>query len=414
MSLEERKRFPCTFESCDYRASKRYYLHSHTMSKHTPGRTRNFPCSLCPLRFYTDCDRRRHIATHVRERVFGCDKCTFSSHDRTCLTGHVRTQHERSIKFECTFPSCNYSTFDQSNLKCHRKRHDPDPSVRCPFSCDFPKCDYRTRWKRNLRRHINARHSRNRSTQFPCPLCPKLFLTPNGARNHVKLVHTKEETFRCGEQQCKFKNHSPGSLHVHHRVKHGKPLKKKIKCDSCDYRTYDKCHFDLHTRRKHGVEKRFKCDFQGCDFETNYPASLKNHQLIHEINPHKQYPFACKFFPICDFRRRYKYRIKVHERRHQASKGTFECQVCMKTYPDVISLKFHHELVHGNKCFNCSQCEFVTYVQSDLSQHVKINHRNEQLIGIEPNRVVGAGRVFCSVGHKVPIVILRKIHLDIL
>ena len=117
--LEKRRRIPCPFENCNYRAAHNCKLQIHIGSRHTPGRTRNFHCSLCPSSFYTDYDRRRHISRHVKEKRFTCDACDFSSHDRQCVRRHVRAQHEKSVKFDCKFSDCKLSTFYKSYFNQH-------------------------------------------------------------------------------------------------------------------------------------------------------------------------------------------------------------------------------------------------------------------------------------------------------
>ena len=52
------------------------------------------------------------------------------------------------------------------------------------------------------------------------------------------------------------------------------------------------------------------CDFSGCGYSTSYAFAFKNHMLIHEQDPEKQYPFACAF-PGCDFRRRFRRQIRA-------------------------------------------------------------------------------------------------------
>ena len=140
-----RRPIPGTFENCEHRATARYALSSHVKAKHGPERSRDFQCQLFSSKFYTSHYLKVHIVKlHVKEVIYRCDLCKFSSPYMFSLTFHVRARHEKSKTFKCSHPSCNFRSSHQALLPSHRKTHETDPTFRYPFSCKFAGCDFRT------------------------------------------------------------------------------------------------------------------------------------------------------------------------------------------------------------------------------------------------------------------------------
>ena len=437
---EVKKPFLCKFINCEYRAARKCSLERHIKANHTSGRSRPFQCTLCSSRFYTKANLNGHIDRHVKESRFRCDRCEFSSHDKLCLTRHVKSIHDNGSRFHCSFPGCNYSGPHPSYVQKHQRSHNPDPSVRYPFQCSFTDCDFRSSRKKDLKKHINARHNPNRTKEFTCPLCSKGFYSSYCVKAHIQLVHTKEKTFSC--DQCSFKTHYANGLKAHGRTEHGigKAREEKFKCDFCEHRAYSRPHLELHKSAKHTMEKEFVCDFPGCGYTTSYVSGFKHHRLIHEQDPEKQYPFACAF-PGCDFRRRFRTQIQLHEKRHSeinSGRELFKCDLCTKNYPDKVSLDFHDSMIHKTESYKCSQCSYTTRIERNLWQHSRHHHRSRTSVGVTKKvlqmRKAGGSRnsreVTCrgqkfragneivdmsaSVTQKIPVVILQKIRIKIL
>ena len=432
-----RKPFPCKFTSCEYRAAQKGALDLHLKAKHTPFRSKDFQCTLCPSRFYTKDALTGHISRHVKEIKFECDLCKFFSHDKVCLNRHLKTVHGKGTRFQCAFPGCNYSAAYQSYVNQHKKTHDTDPQARLRFPCNFSDCNFRCSNRKDLKKHIDARHNPDRTKQFPCPLCPKRFYSLHGVKSHSKLVHTKEKTYGC--DQCSFNTHYGNRLKAHQWTEHGigKAREKKFKCDSCEHRAYSRHHLELHKLATHTKEKRFACHFLGCGYKTFYPVALKHHMLIHEEDTEKQYPFACTFRG-CDFRRRFRKQMERHEKWHEESIGgaeSFKCASCTKSYPDTVSLDFHNRVSHQTESHKCARCNYTTRIRRNLWQHSRHHHPSQKLLqptekylqsrragrGQNSQDVTRSGKklrkkgdivdMAASTTHRLPIVILQRIHI---
>ena len=191
------RKHACTFNNCEYKAVTVSKLNVHMKNKHTPGRTRDFQCALCPARFYNIKNLRAHIQSHLREKQFKCSSCNFATHTQASLCAHRKYKHENSTrKVKCSFPGCNYSTADASTLKKHQKTHETDPDRRCPFLCRFSRCSYRATERQNLERHVWARHNPDRRRNLVCALCQRAFYESSSLQNHITCTHTRERVRR--------------------------------------------------------------------------------------------------------------------------------------------------------------------------------------------------------------------------
>ena len=205
-NLEVRKPHICKFGNCEYRAANTSTLRNHTLAHHTPGRERNFQCSMCSKSFFTNETLEAHIEAHVKELRLPCDHCNFSTHSRPSLRQHVKNMHsEKQVTYACPFPDCIFSSNYERNLTSHVRSHDLDPTVRRPFSCSFLNCDYRAISKLDVNKHIRARHNPLRFKDIECPLCSKLFYSESGLKEHLNSHHTNETLFRC--DKCSYVTH---------------------------------------------------------------------------------------------------------------------------------------------------------------------------------------------------------------
>ena len=364
----------CPFENCEYSAALKATLTNHVRNKHTPGRTRDFQCPLCPSLFYEKANLQLHIGCHLKERRLKCNQCPFRTHDGQSLQIHKRVQHGRRVMLSCSFPGCNFSTAYYSALKLHGRIHELDPLKRRPLACSYPGCNYRTAFSASLTSHVSSRHNPSRTKRFVCALCAKAFAEKHNLRLHIEFVHTKEKVYHC--DQCDYRTHRRCYLPQHCRRVHGEgsPVEKKLKCEFCDYRAFQKLHLDLHTMTKHSGELKFKCEHPGCKFSTNYSMSMQKHSRNHEDKFESQFPFACAL-PSCDFRRRSKAEMMKHERNHENCMPEFRCPLCpTRRYPDSKSLFFHKSLNHVQRTHKCTFCSYAVSYKSHLENHIRLRH----------------------------------------
>ena len=187
-----RKPFTCAFKHCNYRASQKCNLGAHVQNRHTPGRSRDFRCTLCSSRFYDEPALHAHIRNHLKEKIFECNYCNYKTHRSLYFRQHVGAVHEKTT-FACSFAGCKFTPNFKSNLYPHLKRHNPDSVARRPFPCTFPACEFRAGNCHWLKEHIRTHHSLNHVKEFSCRLCQKSFYTRSSLNRHVRYVHLNEK-----------------------------------------------------------------------------------------------------------------------------------------------------------------------------------------------------------------------------
>ena len=340
-----RNPFPCTFAGCEYRAGLEITLRRHVKAKHETCRKKEFQCAMCPSKFFTRDGLRFHIPNHVKEKRFKCTRCPFVTHSRSSLTRHVRTVHEKSVKYPCSHSGCNFVAVRSETLKRHAQTHERDSAVRLPFACTFPDCSYRGRGADSVTRHIQVNHNKDRTRDITCPLCPQTFWDKCAMRSHIKNIHTKEKDRKCSE--CDFVTRMSSALQHHFKRKHGGGYfpPRNAKCELCFFRGKDK-----HDLTQHKIQ-------------------------FHETEPSRQLPFECSI-PTCDFRSRTKTSAVHHERLHVSKKRLFlRCELCPeKLYPNWDSVRFHQWLVHDRRAHRCPVCSFVARKKPNLEKHVRFHH----------------------------------------
>ena len=189
------------------------------MENSTSEKGRDFKCTLCPSSFRRKDVLTSHIRSHVREKGFECNQCTYKTGRSSSLGRHLKAVHERHTPFECSFPGCNYRAAHNQNLQRHCLTHVPDQSVRRPFQCTFEGCDYSATRKSHLGRHVQSRHNRNREKRFECSMCSAAFYSQRNLQAHVNEIHVKELMHSCNK--CEYKSSHAGNVKEHMRRRHG-------------------------------------------------------------------------------------------------------------------------------------------------------------------------------------------------
>ena len=168
-----------------------------------------------------------------------------------------------------------------------------------------------------------------------------------------------------------------------YRFRNGKWKEGTFKCQPfCGYATDNQSHIQTHVQTVHRAPTELFCSFPGCNFapkRQQLTKKLKSHQLIHEEQPEKRFPFPCRFAG-CDFRTNRKIEIKKHEREHTISKTWFTCEFCPNRYPRGPALAFHKRIRHGGEFYsNCSLCGYQPLQGGVFGYHMKMSHNGKKL-----------------------------------
>ena len=413
--LELRRPFQCPVDECEFRSARKLDLKRHVTARHTPKRTRDFQCPMCPSRFFTKESLRLHLPRHTREEVFKCSQCDYGTHVNYDLNAHVKRVHKESGISKCPFPGCTFSTIWKNSLRKHEETHNPH---RPKIQCRFPDCAFITISEGSMKQHIRSRHGKGTAKKHICPLCTKSLVTIQSLTAHINHIHTKEKHYKC--EQCQYVAKSEGCLRVHRQRMHkddyfGKYRTKWLYCKLCPLRVRQKSQLRLHEKNVHGEEREFKCPAPDCKYETNYIFSFNNHVLCHEEDPEKRFPFACTF-PGCDFRRTSKYRMASHELQHETSGLQLECKFCPgRCYPDGPSLFFHDCIAHNRKRHKCPRCNFAASKKSNWIKHMRRIHNLEagRPYGLRKTTDMGHCTALMSTNNGIPVVLLERIDVKV-
>ena len=118
-----RRPFPCTFEGCGYRPTKRRYLRDHARV-HSGERPYKCTWPGCTYAAAGQGHIKRHIRTHTGVKPYPCTEpgCTYSASQGCHLRTHMRT-HTGERPFQCAVPGCGYAAARSCHLARHMKNH---------------------------------------------------------------------------------------------------------------------------------------------------------------------------------------------------------------------------------------------------------------------------------------------------
>ena len=232
----------------------------------------------------------------------------------------------------------------------------------------------------------------------PCLQCEESFDKSSDLKVHLALVHKqygnhfitpaekkkeKEEERRREIQSTRpeiletFVCSICGHKAKQHRSTHMRRYHKEIPCEDCGEicggeigyrlhrRTYHYSTLLLEKNEKRKQNKEFVCEHCGKSFDSKYACSS------HISKMHKAKDIACE---RCEEHFEKKTDYRNHLREQHAVEPWFSCQQCdYKTY-DEQYLKNHLKMVHSEKKFECKECGKTLKHQASLRSHVQKVH----------------------------------------
>jgi len=137
---------------------------------------------------------------NVKEEIFRCKECDFTSSKRFKLKFHIEAKHD-GVKYTCN--DCEYSSINKHTLIAHKKsKHEGKI-----FPCN--NCSYIGQFKADLRIHVDAIHNGVRYTCDECqlPLTSLPSLRRHKRRKHRGSIFTCEKCYFEGVTEDIYENH---------------------------------------------------------------------------------------------------------------------------------------------------------------------------------------------------------------
>ena len=316
-----------------------------------------------------------------------CRLCDFVTENIINLEEHKETNGS-CFKFscnDCEFKSSLFSNLEEHIGKSHKAEVKIQPStiIHSNFFFKCPKCDFVGSKMNILERH----KSMDTCFSFKCYLCDFKTSLKESLSQHHNDVHPLDKRFKC--PNCDFENKRRYLFEEHLKS----DMCDKYACNTCDFKTSYQSKINLHLK-EHGVgkaakvklkeepqkEKRYQCS--ECDFGDFFKYNFDIH-----MKEQNCYKYSCR---KCDFKSSYKSKVNLHSKEHAPVKvflkeeemeykfktdnGKYSCENCDYVVEKRISLKFHKE----QKCYkySCSCCEYKTSLQSKLTSHYIVEHKD--------------------------------------
>ncbi|XP_064480822.1 zinc finger protein 665-like [Ornithodoros turicata] len=285
-------------------------------------RVREFCCSHCPFKTYSQFQFRRHVASHTGKYAFPCTQCSRGFTFRYQLTLHMRKSHRPGGPLRCSTCPRNFAAEDVH--KAHMELH----ASPLASSLTCKDCNRLFETPRLLDRHRSAIHLGK--ARFPCTKCPKIYSVASGLAQHVRRVHKGAD----------------------YRLQHPGTLQTAPRCSSYP--------------QKPGW--KFCCE--PCQRFFKYESSLRAHRICYHtegVGP----PREQKTCPECGKVFQSGIHLSLHIRMH-TKEQSFKCTLCSKSYRNRSGLKKHIAVTHRSSCrFFCPRCEMGFVSQASHLLHCK-------------------------------------------
>ena len=171
-------------------------------------------CPICAKTLGPKCTMAAHIRIHTGDKPYKCNKCDFSSTNRTSLNRHFARKH-LNWNYECKV--CSKRHESQELLDEHMKvRHIGDEPYKCKLCTGVEFSN-----KVTLQKHTEQMHVK----KMRCRYCQKPFINQGILRQH----ETQHENGTIHERVGRKKPYRPKYIKLEEMK-----IKSEYTCDECD------------------------------------------------------------------------------------------------------------------------------------------------------------------------------------
>lgn len=284
----------------------------------------SFQCPKCPHTCTKFIEMRRHIFTHLKEKIFTCMFCRRTSNRLLRMEWHVSDHKKNNTK----------KLFERLCEKNSDMSNDPDAAQSSNGKIDEQLEIVRK--KLNIHgiqladspegiryaKYYLMYDMKVIDGHFQCPQCYAFIISRNSIRKHL-FRHIKDEIFSC--MICHEKFAAYEDIRRHMKLKHLKHINKAYANGGVESPDFDKDQFtdDEADMDVAAIKDRQRvlCTICGTSVKAN---GLKKHVNIHE----RKADFKCD---LCDRSFLRKCKLLEHRRIHPEPMP-FHCAICNKGY----------------------------------------------------------------------------------
>eukprot|EP00347_Sterkiella_histriomuscorum_P012047 403370093 len=181
--------FKCDILGCNKQYSKKTVLETHKRQKHNTNQNYTCPQVGCESLFFDKVSYRSHKRSHAQIKEFSCIKCFKNFTTNGHLRDHIKSVHDKTKDFKCTYHGCTDSFARHSVLIVHMRKHTGER----PYKCN--QCEKAFTESGNLKVHKKT-HNQQNERKYVCKIesCGKSFLnkcqiqTHYLSKKHIKLL----------------------------------------------------------------------------------------------------------------------------------------------------------------------------------------------------------------------------------
>ncbi|KAF3691768.1 Zinc finger protein 208 Zinc finger protein 91-like [Channa argus] len=401
-------------------------LRKHCLT-HISGSSSN-QCPFCKHNFNNRRYLLRHMIKHTGDKPYSCENCGkqfyrhlyLKLHNESCFpaqVGHpvtVESYTKTKRPYHCSY--CPRTFCKKNRLKNHHHGHKANTLLLCsrcgqyfgfrklnqhqkncgetedPLA-DSPNIKSTSQINQNIH-NISLQTNTSKVLQLKCPHCTQRFKYRSLLLRHL-VSHTGLQPYAC--MHCGHRYGSQTMCLQHEAFCDGvyKEGLSKVKSNAAAKLSSMPIIEEATPKPQAEGENEYKCKFCTKTF-------IKSRNLRHHILTHNEVkPYRCKACDSCFSRYDH---LKVHQTRCKGKKQrlevcipkislddvgkgwqikfgnepakkqeSFECKVCLRSFPTQSRLSRHVTMFHVTKLFKCARCGSSFAHEKSLKKHRKMN-----------------------------------------
>ena len=281
------------------------------------------------------------------------------NNDKKTLNKGTMTEHiNQKVKKTIIFVEKATMTDDVGNLEPLKRlklvEDDVEAHVSDQYDCEQAK-DYKA--APNYEDYIKGEPMMSRAVTF----CK----TEKKPGSKIKTEGKNTQSRIC--PFCGFEAKTRSSLRTH-KMTHDDSL--KLKCNECDHKTLDGTRLKFHKAKEHGGAE-VPCNLEDCNFKSSKTNELRYHRSI----THRNVIHSCS---LCHYTTKFLTNLKSHGIVHLEKK--FLCSECDYRSRTEKLLNIHINFEHKNIRFSCQKCEKEFSTATLLKEHMRVRHEGLKLV----------------------------------